>query len=73
MALPPSPDKERELERRLQEIKEEEESLSSLHKELLSSFTNVSKSNALDWNEFQAQEVGYPSFAHERTRQHSIC
>jgi hypothetical protein len=73
MALPPSPDKERELERRLQEIKEEEESLSSLHKELLSSFTNVSKSNALDWNEFQAQEVGYPSFAHERTGQHSIC
>ena len=102
MALPASPDKERELERRLQEIKEEvhvhastwpflcwcagvsvdgdggvclahvharahvhhacvstqqEESLSKLHKDLLESFTSANRSNALDWDEFQAQEV----------------
>jgi hypothetical protein len=51
------PDKERELERRLEEIKEEEESLSKLHKDLVASFKNANRSHALDWDEFQAQEV----------------
>ena len=71
MALPPSPDKESELERRLAEIKEEEESLAVAHRELLASFANTTRSNALDWNEFQAQEVDSRAHAHVRARSHT--
>ena len=56
MAWPASPDKERELERRLQEIKEEEESLSALHRDLLASFTQANFSNAQDLEDWEAQE-----------------
>jgi hypothetical protein len=71
MALPPSPDKESELERRLAEIKEEEESLAVAHRELLAAFANTTRSNALDWNEFQAQEVDSRAHAHVRARAHT--
>jgi len=56
MAWPASPDKERELERRLQEIKEEEESLSALHRDLVASFTQANFANARDLEEWEAQE-----------------
>jgi len=71
MALPPSPDKESELERRLAEIKEEEESLAVAHRELLAAFAKTTRSNALDWNEFQAQEVDSRAHAHVRARSHT--
>ena len=57
MNMQDSPEKEHELERRLQEIKQEEESLSELHKDLLESFAHANRSDSLDCVEIQTQEV----------------